>query len=88
MTQMINFYFNIKENDIKLRRAVKKAQEERDLQTFKQNEIERLSEEIKLSENLKEKLLKKISKHLKYIKYLENVMKFFALILYLNFDEF
>ena len=66
--------FIFKENDTKLRRAVKKAQDERDLQKFKQNEIVRLGEEIEASLLLKTIIAKKISKHKKFIIFLENVL--------------
>ena len=71
------FYLKIfkcyKENDAKLQRAVKKAEDERELQKSKQKEIEKLQEEIKQLSKLKDKMAKKVLKNSKFNKYLEQV---------------
>ncbi len=68
------FIFNqLKENDAKRARALKKAEDERDLQRSKHKEIERLQEEIKQVLLLKEKLAKKVGKYTKFNTYLEKV---------------
>lgn len=56
-------------------RAMKKAEDERELQKSKQKEIERLQDEIAHLAKLKEKLQKKLQKFSKFNKYLEQVSK-------------
>lgn len=56
-------------------RAMKKAEDERELQKSKQKEIERLQDEIANLSKLKEKLHKKIQKFSKFNKYLEQVLQ-------------
>ena len=63
----------MKENDLKLRKAVKKAIEERGMQDVKSEEIERLQAEIKNSNKLKKLLSKKILNRRKFPDYLVNV---------------
>ena len=70
---VVKFDKFLKENDAKLQRAVKKAQEEQELQVAKQKEIDRLQGEVKNLTNLKEKLSKKVQKNAKFNKYLEQV---------------
>ena len=80
LTSPINFIYVLKifkflkENDAKLSRAVKKAEDERELQKSKQKEIERLNDEIKSLSKLKDKLSKKVVKYSAYNKYLEQVI--------------
>ena len=66
----------LKENDAKLSRAVKKAEDERELQKAKQKEIERLQEEIANLLKLKEKLQRKVAKYGTFNKYLEQSVEF------------
>ncbi|CAF0779248.1 unnamed protein product [Brachionus calyciflorus] len=68
---VIKFDKFLKENDAKLQRAVKKAEDERELQKSKQKDIERLQIEIKLLSQLKDKLHKKVQKNHKFNRYLE-----------------
>ena len=58
-------------------RAVKKAEDERELQKSKQKEIERLNDEIKSLSKLKDKLTKKVVKYGAFNKYFEQVFKAF-----------
>ena len=71
---VIKFDKFLKENDAKLSRAVKKAEDERELQKVKQKEIERLKEETKQQMKLKENYTKKVANFLKYNKFLERVI--------------
>ena len=64
----------LKENDGKLARAVKKAEDERELQKAKQKEIERLQDEIKQLAVRKEKLQNLVQKYSKFNRYLEQVL--------------
>jgi chromosome segregation ATPase len=66
----------LKENDAKLSRAVKKAEDERELQKAKQKEIERLQEEIANLIKLKGKLQRKVEKFNRFNKYLEQSVEF------------
>jgi hypothetical protein len=66
--------FAFKENDAKRARALKKAEDERDLQRSKQKEIERLQEEIKQVFTSKEKFARKVAKYAKFNTYLEKVI--------------
>ncbi|RMZ93256.1 coiled-coil domain-containing protein [Brachionus plicatilis] len=68
---VIKFDKFLKENDAKLSRAVKKAEDERELQKAKQKEIERLQSEIETLTTLKEKLQRKVQKNSKFNRYLE-----------------
>jgi len=61
----------LKENDAKRSRALKKAEDERELQKAKHKEIERLQEEIKNLVKLKDKHQKKVIKYSKFNAYLE-----------------
>lgn len=70
---VVKFDKFLKENDAKLSRAVKKAEDERELQKIKQKEIERLQEEIKQLVKLKDKLTKKVQRFSSFNKYLEQV---------------
>ncbi len=70
---VIKFDKFLKENDAKLSRAVKKAEDERELQKVKQKEIERLKEETKKQFKLKESYIKKVANYHKYNKFLEKV---------------
>lgn len=72
---VIKFDKFLKENDAKLSRAVKKAEDERELQKSKQKEIERLQNEIETLSVLRDKLQRKVQKHSKFNKYLEQVKK-------------
>lgn len=54
-------------------RAMKKAEDERELQKSKQREIERLQDEIAQLADLKEKFQNKLQKYSKFNKYLEQV---------------
>lgn len=72
---VIKFDKFLKENDAKLSRAVKKAEDERELQKSKQKEIERLRSEIETLSVLRDKLQRKVQKHSKFNKYLEQVVK-------------
>ena len=65
--------FGNKENDAKLSRAVKKTEDERELQKIKQREIERLKEENRLQIKLKDNLTAKVEAFQKFNKYLEQV---------------
>lgn len=69
---VVKFDKFLKENDAKLSRAVKKAEDERELQKSKQKEIERLNEEIRSLSKLKDKLSKKVVKYSAFNKYLEH----------------
>lgn len=66
----------LKENDAKLSRAVKKAEDERELQKAKQKEIERLQEEIANLIKLKGKLQRKVEKFSRFNRYLEQSVEF------------
>lgn len=66
-----------KENDAKMSRAMKKAEDERELQKSKQKEIDRLQEEIDHLTNRKAMLQKKLQKYNKFNKYLEQVWVLF-----------
>ena len=70
---VVKFDKFLKENDAKLSRAVKKAEDERELQKIKQKEIERLQEEIRQLVKLKDKLTKKVQRFSNFNKYLEQV---------------
>ena len=70
-----NFF---RENDSKLTRAVKKAQEEIESQKQRQKEIDRLNRELDHSTKLKEKLEKKVDNHKKFHKYLTKVKFVFS----------
>ena len=70
---VIKFDKFLKENDAKLQRAVKKAEDERELQKSKQREIEKLQEEIRQLVRLKDKMTKKVQKNSKFNKYMEQV---------------
>lgn len=72
---VIKFDKFLKENDAKLSRAVKKAEDERELQKVKQKEIERLKEETKKQTKLKEKYIKKVANYQKYNKFLERTVE-------------
>lgn len=74
---VIKFDKFLKENDAKLARAVKKAEDERDLQKAKQKEIERLQQEIKYQATLKDKFTSKVQKYQKFNKFLEQVKSIF-----------
>ena len=63
----------IKENDAKLRRAVKKSEEEIELHKNKQREIERLNKEISESTAIKDNLFNLVSKIKVFPDFLENV---------------
>ena len=67
--------FETKENDAKLSRAVKKTEDERELQKIKQREIERLKEENRLQIKLKDNLTAKVEAFQKFNKYLEQVWR-------------
>lgn len=54
-------------------RAMKKAEDERELQKSKQREIERLQDEIRQLADRKESLQRKLEKFSKFNKYLEQV---------------
>ena len=71
----IKFDKFLKENDAKLSRAVKKAEDERELQKVKQKVIERLKEETRLHTRMKENYIKKVAAYQKYNKFLERVRK-------------
>jgi chromosome segregation ATPase len=66
----------LKENDAKLSRAVKKSEDERELQKVKQKEIERLKEEIKQLAKVKDNLQNKVVTHSRFHKYLEQSVEF------------
>lgn len=68
---VVKFDKFLKENDAKLSRAVKKAEDERELQKAKQKEIERLQDEISSQMKLKEKLQRKVHKFGTFNRYLE-----------------
>ncbi len=70
----------LKENDAKLRRAVKKSEEEIELHKNKQREIDRLNKEISESTAIKDKLFNLVSKIKVFPDFLENV--FLALFFY------
>lgn len=72
---VIKFDKFLKENDAKLARAVKKAEDERELQKAKQKEIERLQDEIKQQAVLKERLTSKVQKFQKFNKFLEQTVE-------------
>jgi uncharacterized membrane protein len=63
----------IKENDAKLRRAVKKSEEEIELHKNKQREIDRLNKEISESTAIKDNLFNLVSKIKVFPDFLENV---------------
>jgi hypothetical protein len=63
----------LKENDGKLRRAVKKSEEEIELHKNKQREIDRLNKEISESTAIKDKLFNLVSKIKVFPDFLENV---------------
>ena len=56
-------------------RALKKAEDERELQKVKAKEIQRLQDEIQDLVKLKNKLNKKVQNHTKFSTYLEKVFK-------------
>ena len=69
-------FFGKQENDAKLARAVKKAEDERELQKSKQKEIERLQEEIKQLLQRKEKLQGAVQRFSRFNKYLEQSVEY------------
>lgn len=73
---VIKFDKFLKENDAKLSRAVKKAEDERELQKVKQKEIERLKEEIKIHSRLKDSNIKKVTAFQRYNKFLERTVEY------------
>ena len=73
-TNRLNFVFFLKENDIKLRRAVKKADEEKESQINKQRELDRLAKEVEQSTIMKETLSNLVSKAKVFPNFLENVI--------------
>lgn len=77
---VIKFDKFLKENDAKLSRAVKKAEDERELQKVKQKEIERLKEETRLHTKMKENYIKKVAAYQQFNKFLERTVE--------NSDEF
>jgi len=72
---VIKFDKFLKENDAKLSRAVKKAEDERELQKVKQKEIERLKEETKMQTKMKENHARKVQAYQKYNKFLEKTVE-------------
>lgn len=71
---LLKFDKFLKENDSKKARAVKKADDERELTKTKDKEIERLKEETDMFVTEREKLLKRLNKHVVFHEYLEKAV--------------
>ncbi|KAK2169056.1 hypothetical protein LSH36_12g03104 [Paralvinella palmiformis] len=72
---LLKFDKFLKENDSKRARAIKKANDERELTKSKDKEISRLKVETELLVKQKEKLQKKMDKNVIYHRYLEKVLE-------------
>ena len=72
---LLKFDKFLKENDSKRARAVKKANDEKDLKKSKDKEIERLIDETAAYAKEKERLAKKLDKHVIFHKYMEKVLE-------------
>ena len=72
---LLKFDKFLKENDLKRARAVKKANDERDMKRTKDKEIERLKEETQMYWQERERLQKKLGKHVIFHKYLDCVLE-------------
>ncbi|PVD25928.1 hypothetical protein C0Q70_13593 [Pomacea canaliculata] len=72
---LLKFDKFLKENDSKRARAVKKANDERELKRQKDKEIDRLEEEYKALTNQKNKLQKKLENYTGFHLYMEKVLE-------------
>ncbi|KAL8611047.1 hypothetical protein ACOMHN_042663 [Nucella lapillus] len=72
---LLKFDKFLKENDSKRARAVKKANDERDLKKQKDKEIEKLSEENQTFSQQKDKLQAKLDKYTVFHRYMEKVLE-------------
>lgn len=72
---LLKFDKFLKENDCKRARALKKAADERDAKRGKDNEIEKLREEIHTLTEKKNKMQSKLEKYSKFHKYLDKVLE-------------
>ncbi|KAK2177504.1 hypothetical protein NP493_594g00017 [Ridgeia piscesae] len=72
---LLKFDKFLKENDSKRARAIKKANDERELKKAKEREIERLKDETAELVRGREKLQRKLEKHTIYHKYLDRVLE-------------
>ncbi|KAL3858096.1 hypothetical protein ACJMK2_012707 [Sinanodonta woodiana] len=72
---LLKFDKFLKENDSKRARAVKKANDERDMKKQKDKEIERLNDDTNILIREKEKLQRKLENYTIYHKYMEKVLE-------------
>lgn len=72
---LLKFDKFLKENDSKRARAVKKANDEREMKKTKDKEINRLRDETSLFTCDKDKLQKRLEKHVIFQKYMERVLE-------------
>ncbi|BFZ07572.1 hypothetical protein BsWGS_10611 [Bradybaena similaris] len=72
---LLKFDKFLKENDSKRARAIKKANDERELKKQKDKDIERVTKETSLLQKQKEQLQKKLNKYTQFQQYMDKVLE-------------